>query len=435
MTIIIVLISLLLLIILIAGLKFNAFISFLIVAIVSGSLFGLPAAKILAAVQKGIGDTLGSIVIILVLGAMLGKLVATTGAAQKIADVLMRVFGKRYIQWALMITGFITGISLFYNVGFVLMVPLIFSIAYRFNLSSVFIGLPMLAALSVTHGFLPPHPAPTALVSLLKADVGRTLLYGFIVAIPAVILAGPVFAQTLKRMEAKPLKIFQPTIISAEKLPGAFNSFFTALLPVVLLISATLLQQFGNDSLKSFLVFAGDPVVVMLVAVLFAAWSLGLLQKRNLSSIMEIFGDAVKDIGMLLLIIAGAGALKQVFADSGVNTILSTQLSTLSIHPLILGWGIAAVIRVCIGSATIAGLTTAGFIFPVVQQSHIDPNLMVLAVGAGSLFFSHVNDAGFWMYKEYFNLSMKQTFRSWTIMETIVSVAGLGGVLLLNQFL
>jgi Gnt-I system high-affinity gluconate transporter len=435
MTIIIVLISLLLLIILIAGLKFNAFISFLIVAIVSGSLFGLPAAKILAAVQKGIGDTLGSIVIILVLGAMLGKLVAATGAAQKIADVLMRVFGKRYIQWALMITGFITGISLFYNVGFVLMVPLIFSIAYRFNLSSVFIGLPMLAALSVTHGFLPPHPAPTALVSLLKADVGRTLLYGFIVAIPAVILAGPVFAQTLKRMEAKPLKIFQPTIISAEKLPGAFNSFFTALLPVVLLISATLLQQFGNDSLKSFLVFAGDPVVVMLVAVLFAAWSLGLLQKRNLSSIMEIFGDAVKDIGMLLLIIAGAGALKQVFADSGVNTILSTQLSTLSIHPLILGWGIAAVIRVCIGSATIAGLTTAGFIFPIVQQSQIDPNLMVLAVGAGSLFFSHVNDAGFWMYKEYFNLSMKQTFRSWTIMETIVSVAGLGGVLLLNQFL
>lgn len=435
MTLLLILLCLAVLIILIAWVKLNAFLSFLIVSLLAGLFFKLPAEKIIASVQKGIGDTLGSVVIVLCLGAMLGKLVAESGAAQKIADALMKLVGVRYIQWALMITGFITGISLFYNVGFVLMVPLIFSVAYRYNLSAVFIGLPMLAALSVTHGFLPPHPAPAALVSLFKADMGKTLVYGIIVAVPAVIIAGPLFVSSLRRMQAKPLDTFKPVPHDPETLPGTTVSFFTALLPVMLLIAAAILMPVVSDELKPVVQFVGDPVLVMLIAILFAVISLGYKQGRSLAVVMRIFGDAVKDIGMIVLIIAGAGAWKQVFADSGVSTVISVQLSTLHMQPLILGWCMAALIRVCIGSATIAGLTSAGFMLPMITNGTADPNLMVLAIGAGSLMFSHVNDAGFWMYKEYFNLSIKQTFRSWSLMETIVSVVGLIGVLMLNGFL
>ncbi|MDB5231540.1 MAG: gluconate transporter [Chitinophagaceae bacterium] len=436
MVALIVFFCILLLVVLITWVKLNAFLSFLIVSIISGLLLGIPLEKVTASIQHGIGDTLGSLVIVIILGAMLGKLVAESGAAQKIADVLMRIFGEKYVKWALMVTGFIVGIPLFYNVGFVLMIPLIFSIVYRYKLPAVYTGLPMLAALSVTHGFLPPHPSPTALVLTLKANMGLTLLYGLIIAIPAIIIAGPLFANTLKNMRVEPLKIFQPAKIEANALPGTANSFLTSLLPVLLLIAATILQfaYTSTTGFRSFIIFAGDPSIVMLISLLVATYSLGILMKRPMKAIMNIYGDAVKDVSMIVLIIAGAGALKQVFADSGVSAAISTQLGSLPLHPLLLGWLIAAVIRVCIGSATIAGLTTAGIILPLMSQASVNPSLMVLSVGAGSLMFSHVNDSGFWMFKEYFNLSIKQTLRSWSLMETIVSIVGLIGVMLLNLF-
>ncbi len=416
--------------------KVNPFLAFLLISIVTGLLLGIPFNKIVGSVQKGIGDTLGSLVIIIALGAMLGKLVADSGAAQKIASVMMNAFGEKYIQWALVATGFIVGIPLFYGVGFVLLVPLIFSVVYQYKLPAVYIGLPMLAALSVTFGFLPPHPAPTALAVQFNANLGITLMYGLIISVPAIVIAGPLFAKTLKNIHSEPLETFHGKTLPEDRLPSGVSSFFSALLPVVLLMATTLLIYFiaPGTLLNQIVTFLGEPAVVMLIALAVATYSIGLKQGFSIKEIMSIFTEAVKDIAMILLIIGSAGALKQVLTDSGVSEQIAAQLNGVSIPPLVLAWIIAAIIRICIGSATVAGLTTAGILAPVIMQSHVNPSLMVLSIGAGSLACSHVNDSGFWLFKEYFNLSIKDTIRTWTLMESIISVVGLAGVLILNLF-
>lgn len=424
------------LIVLITWARFNPFLAFLIVSILAAGLLGIPLQNIPATIQKGIGDTLGSLVIIIALGAMLGKLVAESGAAQKITQVLMHTFGEKYLQWALMVTGFIVGIPLFYNVGFVLLVPLIFSVVYQYKLPPVYTGLPMLAALSVTHGFLPPHPSPTALVAQLKANMGITLLYGLVLAVPSIIIAGPLFAKTLRNIRSMPLQTFQPKTISAHQLPHTANSFLTSLLPVLLLAITTIIPFVTHPSgvWKQLLAFVGDPAFVMLLSVVTATFTLGVHTGKPIKAIMDIYTEAIKDVALIILIVAGAGVLKQVFTDSGVSTTIANSVQHWPVHPLLLGWLIAGVIRLCIGSSTVAGLTAAGIIAPVIGQMHVNPNLMVLSIGAGSLLFSHVNDSGFWMFKEYFNLSLRDTIRSWSIMETIISVLGLVGVLLMNAF-
>ncbi|RPE05367.1 gluconate transporter [Chitinophaga lutea] len=419
-----------LLVLLLTWARLNAFLAFLLVSVVAGVWLGLPLQQIPASLQKGIGDTVGGLIIILCLGAMLGKLVAESGAARQIANALMRTFGPKYVQWALLLAGFIIGIPLFYGVGFVLMVPLIFSVIYQYKLPAVYIGLPTLAALSVTHGFLPPHPSPVALVGQFKANMGVTLLYGLAVAIPAIVIAGPVFATRLKRMRTGPLQLFQLKEDDAAPLPGATNSFLTALLPVLLLIVTTVMQHVWPG--RPLLQFAGDAQVVMLFCLLAATYTLGILQGTAVKKVMQIYTEAVKDVAMILLIIAGAGALKQILSDSGVSLQIAAAMQSWRMHPLILGWLMAAIIRACVGSATIAGITAAGMIAPLVLEGHADPNLMVLSVGAGSLMFSHVNDAGFWMFKEYFSLSLRNTLLSWSVMETVVGIAGLAGVLLLD---
>lgn len=424
-------------VLLISWAKFNPFLAFLIVSLITGWCLGIPLTQLTASVQKGIGETLGSLVIIIGLGAMLGKLVAESGAAQKITRVLMRTFGEKNLQWALMITGFVVGIPLYYNVGFVLMVPLIFSVVYQYKLPAVYIGLPMLAALSVTHGFLPPHPSPTALVTQLKADMGLTLLYGIVLAVPAIIVAGPLFSKTLKHIRSMPLQTFQPKMIPEEQLPNAANSFITALLPVILLTITTIIPFATNLSRQEqdILLFIGDPAIVMLLSLLIATFTLGIYTGRTMKTVMDIYGEAIKDVALILLIVAGAGVLKQVFTDSGISNTIADSVKDWQIHPLLLGWVIAGIIRICVGSATVAGLTAAGIIGPVIPQMEVNPNLMVLSIGAGSLLFSHVNDSGFWMYKEYFNLSIRDTIKSWSVMETIVSIVGLIGVLIMDIFI
>jgi len=435
MTVLLVILCIVLLILLITWGRLNAFLAFLLVSILTALLLGIPPDKVAASIQKGIGDTLGSLVIVIVLGAMLGKIVAESGAARKITDVLMKAFGEKRIQWALMVTGFIVGIPLFYNVGFVLLVPLIFSVVYRMKLPAVYVGVPMLAALSVTHGFLPPHPSPTALVQQFHADLGRTLLLGITLAIPAIILAGPVFAKTLRGIESPLPETFRPADVDAAKLPGAFASFGVSLMPVILLATTTLLPLLAPGANGPWVKFFSEPAVVMMISLGFALFALGLRDGRDMKQVMHFCVEAVKDVSIILLIVSGAGALKQVFTDSGVSQIIADLLKDAPLHPLVLGWLIAAVIRVCIGSATVAGLTTAGIIAPLIPGTHVDPSLMVLSVGAGSLMFSHVNDSGFWMFKEYFNLSLKDTLRSWSIMETIVAIVGLAGVMLLQLFI
>ncbi|HLL44171.1 MAG TPA: gluconate:H+ symporter [Segetibacter sp.] len=422
------------LVLLISWADLSPLLAFLLVSIVAGLLLGIPFNNIMGSVQKGIGDTLGSLVIILVVGAMLGKLVAESGAAQKIAAVMMNSFGRKYVQWALVVTGFIIGIPLFYGVGFVLMVPLIFSVVYQYKLPAVYIGLPMLAALSVTFGFLPPHPSPSALVVQFHADMGLTLIYGLVLAVPAIIIAGPVYSQFLKNIKSVPIQAFQPPSLSADQLPRAVTSLLSALLPVVLLMLTTLVPYIFSltTSLKQIVSFFAEPATVMLISLAVATYTLGIKRGKSMKEVMSIYADAVKEIAMILLIIGCSGALKQVLTDSGISSQIASQLNGFHVQPLILAWLIAAVIRICVGSATVAGLTTAGIVAPLIVQTHSNPNLMVLSIGAGSLAFSHVNDSGFWLFKEYFNLSIKDTVRSWTAMETIVAVVGLVGVLVLN---
>jgi len=295
----------------------------------------------------------------------------------------------------------------------------------------------MLASLSVLHGFLPPHPAPTALVVQFHANMGLTFLYGLLVAVPAIIIAGPLYTRTLRSIVSRPPAGLVAEPLPASALPGRLNSFLSSLLPVLVLAVVLGLQAGlpAGGPLAPALAVLADPGVVMLLAVLVATFSLGIGQGKSRGAVMATYGAAVRDVAPILLIIGGAGALKEVLVASGASEQIAAGLRGTGLPPLVLGWLIAGIIRVCLGSATVAGLTAAGVMLPTMAHSPADPNLMVLAIGAGSLLFSHFNDGGFWLFKEYFNLSVKDTLRSWSMMETIVSVVGLLGVLLLDWML
>lgn len=399
---------------------------------------GMDLEQVVSSIQNGIGNTLGFLILILGLGAMLGKLVADSGAAQRITSQLVEKFGEKNIQWAVVLTGFIVGIPMFYSVGFVILVPLVFTVAAATRLPLLYVGIPMLASLSVTHGYLPPHPAPTAITVMFEADLGKTLVYGLIVAIPAIIVGGPLFARTIKNIKATPLKEFvNPRVLEDHEMPSMKISVFTALLPILLIAIATLIELLvpGHFPFKNVILFLGNPVIAMLVSVLVAIYTLGLARGRKMTEVMETVSESIKGITMVLLIIAGAGALKQVLVDSGVSEYIADMLQGSSVSPLVLAWLIATVIRVCVGSATVAGLTAAGIVLPLVSNTGVSPELMVLAIGSGSLMLSHVNDSGFWLFKEYFNLSVKDTLRTWTVMETTVGIMGLIGVMILSLFI
>jgi Gnt-I system high-affinity gluconate transporter len=431
---VIVLAAVLSLIGMIAWAKVQPLLAFVVASILAALLLQMPLDKVTHSIETGIGDMVGSLAVLLAFGAIFGKIVADSGAAKKISKVLIGLFGDKRIALALCLTGFIVGIPLFYNVGFVLLVPLIFSVARQSGKPIVFLAVPVMAGLSIAHGFLPPHPSPAAIVPMFSANMGLTLIYGLIVGIPTALIAGPVFALSVRHIVANPPALFVAEEIPDDRLPSAANSFLTALLPVILLTGFTLLgYASGLDaSEKALISFLGNPMIVMLVSVLVAVLTLGIGQKIPLANLMTGSGSALREIAPILLIIAGAGALKQIFVDGGVNDQLGILLKSLPVPPLVLGWLIAGVIRLSLGSATVAGLTAAGLVTPLVKASGVDPNLMVLAVGAGSLMFSHVNDSGFWMFKEYFGLSVKDTLRSWTLMEGLVGIFGLIFVLLLN---
>ncbi|SHJ79489.1 Gnt-I system high-affinity gluconate transporter [Reichenbachiella agariperforans] len=438
MPLVVALIGIAVLLLLIIVFRLNAFISFVIVSLVVGLGQGMPLDQVASSIQAGIGNTLGFLIIILGFGAMLGKLVADSGAAQRITTSLVDLFGVKNIQWALVLTGFIVGIPMFYSVGFVILVPLVFAVAQTTRLPLLYVGLPMLASLSVTHGYLPPHPAPSAIAVMFDADLGLTLIYGVVAAIPAIILAGPLFSRTLKRINPTPPKdIFDLTPIPEEELPSLWISIVTALFPLVLIGSSAVLQLLlpEGNTLRLISSYWGNPLLAMLLSVLVAIYTLGIQRGKSMDDVMKSLVQAVSGITMILLIIGGAGALKQTLTDSGVSEYIGEILKGSSLSPLLLAWCIAAAIRVSVGSATVAGLTTAGIILPILSTTTVSGELMVLAIGSGSLMFSHVNDSGFWMFKEYFNLTMKETLSTWTVMETIVSVTGLVSVLILQNFI
>ncbi|WP_230635444.1 GntP family permease [Sphingomonas sp. Leaf4] len=425
-----------LLVVLVVAVRIPPFVAFIVTALVAAILLGIPLAAIPATIEKGIGDMLGPLAAIVVLGAVFGKLVADSGAAQRIAETLVALLGEKRLPLAMAATGFVVGIPLFYNVGFVLMVPLIFSVVRRTGLPAVYVGIPLLAGMSIAHGFLPPHPSPAALVPLFGADIGLTLIYGLIVGVPTLAIAGPLFARTLRHIRAVPAPLFATPAGDDLPLPGAGRSIACALLPVVLIAGATGLAHLSlPPGAHAVVTFTGSPLVVLLLSIVVALLALRSARGISLAQGMEGFVVAIRDIAPILLIIAGAGALKQVLIASGADVALTGGLSGLPVPPLVTGWLVACIIRIALGSATVAGLTAASLVHPLATAAGTDPNLMVLAIGAGSLMCSHVNDSGFWMFKEYFGLSLRDTFRSWSLMETLVGVFGLVFVLLLDMAL
>jgi Gnt-I system high-affinity gluconate transporter len=418
--------------------KMSPFLSLLIVAIVAGLLLGMQPDALLKSIEAGVGSTLGGggLALIICLGAVLGKILEVSGAAEKIASQLIKNFGERNIQWALLLTGFLVGIPLYYNAGFIILVPLVFTLARKTKLPLLYIVIPMAASLSTTHCFLPPHPGPVVLVSAFKANMGKVLLYGLFIAVPAVIIAGPLLGRRLQRIKVDVSGFFLAEEKPAEKnLPAALPSFLIALLPVILITLSVIASNFlPNGLLKTILLFIGNSTIALLLAVLLAIYHFGIRKGISMETAMKWMTDAIAGIAMIVLIITAGGVFRQVLTDSGTGDYIAAFASKWNMPPLIFAWIVTALLRVSIGSATVAGITAAGIVSPLVTSGAVSAELMVLSVGAGSVFGSHINDSGFWMFKEFFRLSLKQTFLSWTVMETIISVIGLIGVLVLSYF-
>jgi gluconate:H+ symporter, GntP family len=447
MPLVIVAIGIVALLILIMGLKLNTFISLIIVSFGVALALGMKLDEIVTTIEAGLGGTLGHLALIFGLGAMLGKLIADSGGAQRIAMTLVDKFGEKNIQWAVVVSSFIIGIALFFEVGLVLLIPIVFAISRQLKVSILYLGIPMATALSVTHGFLPPHPGPTVIAGEYGANLGEVLLYGIIIAIPTAIIAGPVFTKLAKKLVPASFtktgsiaSLGEQKTFKLEDTPGFGISVFTAMLPVILMSISTiitLLQKtmgFEDNSVLALIRFIGGASTAMLISLLVAIYTMGLARKIPIKEVMDSCSTAILHIGMMLLIIGGGGAFKQVLINGGVGDYVAELFKGTSLSPIILAWVIAAILRIALGSATVAALTTAGLVIPMLGQSDVNLALVVLATGAGSLIASHVNDAGFWMFKEYFGLSMKETFATWTLLETIISVCGLGFILILSLF-
>lgn len=439
MPLLIVIIGVALLLLLIIRFKLNSCIALILVAIVVGILQGMPANTVILSIKKGVSNTLGNLALIMGFGAMLGQLLADCGGAQRIANTLINKFSQRYIQLAVVLTGFSIGFTLFYEIGFVLMLPLIFSIATSARISVLYIGVPMAAALSVTHGFLPPHPGPTAIATIFHADMGKTLIYGTILAIPTVILAGPVYSNFLCDIDKLiPKKgLYNLNKVTKEATPTFTVSVCTSLVPVVLMVLRTVTEMLlpADHLLLTYTQFFGDPVIATLIAVLIAIFTFGLNCGRCMSEIMETINDSIKFVAMMLLVIGVGGAFKQVLIDSEVDKYIISLIQGSTTSPILLAWTIAAALRITLGSATVAAITAGGITIPLIATTDVSSELMVIAIGSGSVIFSHVNDPGFWLFKESFNLTISDTIRSWSVLETIIAVCGLLGCLLLDIFI
>lgn len=415
--------------------KVSPFLSLLVVAILTGLCLGMPPQDLLKTIDAGVGSTLAGLALVICLGAVLGKVLEESGAAERIATTLIGCFGQRNIQWALLLTGFLVGIPLYFNAGFIILVPLIFTLARRTGLPMLYLAIPTVASLSTTHCFLPPHPGPVVLVNAFGADMGRTLVYGVLMAIPAVIIAGPLLGRRMQGINPPMLDLFVSSTEHKE-LPGTLASFLIALSPVLLIGLSVLADGLLAEGVaRDTMLFLGNPTVALLLATLVAFYWLGHRRGVGLEVQTRWLNAAISGIAVIVLIITAGGVFKQVLVDSGVGATIAALSGTWHMPPLVFAWLATAILRVMIGSSTVAVLTAAGVVGPLIASSGASPELMVLAVGAGSVFGSHVNDSAFWMFKEFFNLSMKQTFVSWTVMETTISVIGLGGVLLLDLVL
>ncbi|MFB5762264.1 GntP family permease [Paenibacillus medicaginis] len=433
------LITIVLLILLIAKFKWNPFVSLLLAAFFLGLMNGMPAPDVITSVTKGLGGTLGSIAIVIGLGTMLGKMMAESGGAERIATTLIDRFGEKRVHWAMLLVAFIVGIPVFFEVGLILLIPILFTVARKMNMSLIKIGIPMLAGLSTVHGLLPPHPAPMIAIDSFQADIGRTLVYALIVGIPTAIISGPVFANWISKrvhVTPNPELVDQFTNKNERPLPGFGITLFTILLPVILMLSGSvaMIADPGQTSgLTIFLEFIGDEVVALLIAAVFSFFTLGYARGFNKNDLARFTSECLAPTASIILIIGAGGAFKTVLIDSGVGKAIAEMATGANVNVIVFAYLVAALIRVATGSATVAMTTAAGIVAPVLAMTPgANVELVVLATGAGSLILSHVNDAGFWMIKEFFNMTVPQTLKTWTVMETILSLVAFILIMLLS---
>jgi GntP family gluconate:H+ symporter len=450
MLLVIAVIAIALLILLITRYKVYPFLVLIIVSLLLGLAAGMPMATIVKSFETGNGNTLGHIAIVVGLGTMLGKMMAESGGAERIATTLIDFFGEKHIHWAMMVVAVIVGLPVFFEVGFVLLIPIAFNVAKRTNKSLLLVGLPMVAGLSVVHGLLPPHPAAMLAVQAYHADIGRTIAYGLIVGIPTAIVAGPLFALLISRY----IKLPKENALAAQFLGGANGAngangadaakanapqrelpsfgitLFTVLLPVILMLIGSWAdlvfapKTLPNDLLR----FFGNSDVALLTAVLVSFWTFGAKRGFTRDQIQKFCGECLAPIAGITLIVGAGGGFGRVLMDSGISKEIVNAATSVHMSPLLFGWLVAALIRLATGSATVAMTTACGIVAPIAAAGAVQvrPELLVLATGSGSLIFSHVNDGGFWLIKEYFGMTVGQTFKTWSLLETIISLMGLG---------
>lgn len=428
------------LVLLITRFKVHPFVALTIASGFLGLTSGMPVDKVMKSFQDGFGGVLGFVGILLALGTMLGKLMADSGGADQIARTLVRLFGKDRVHWAMMFSAFLVGIPLFFEIGFVLLIPLVFIVARRTGLSIVKIGIPLLAGLSAVHGLVPPHPGPLLAIGVFNADIGKTIFYGLIVALPTAIIAGPIYGKWISRyIPGTPSKELMDQIAqesSTENLPGFGITLVTILLPVFLMLLKTLADITLPDAsvIRVWMDLIGHPITALLAALLLAFYTFGAARGFSRQQIMKLLDQSLAPVAAIVMIVGAGGGFKQMLVASGVGDVIGHMAVRAEISPILLAWLVAAVIRIATGSATVATITGAGIVAPVVAMiPGVNRELLVLATGAGSLILSHVNDAGFWLVKQYFNMTVAETFKTWTAMETILSVVGLIFILLLSQ--
>ncbi|WP_329071889.1 GntT/GntP/DsdX family permease [Amycolatopsis sp. NBC_01480] len=429
-------------VVLISKVKLHPLLALTLGSGVLGLVAGMPVDKLLKSFESGVGSTIASVGVLIAFGAMLGKLLADSGGADRIVDTVLGRVRGRGLPWAMALIAALIGLPMFFEIGLVMLIPVVLLVAKRSGKPVLLLGVPALAGLSVLHGLIPPHPGPLAAAGSLGANVGLTLALGLLVGLPTVVIAGPLFGRLAAKLvpDATPPERLVPDSerSDTEHRPSFAATLSTVLLPVVLMLAKALADILAGkeNGVRRVLDFVGDPLVALLLAVLVGMVVLGRPARLNRAKLTSIIGESLGPIAGIMLIVAAGGGFKQTLVDAGVGDVITSLATGAHFSPLLLGWLVAVAIRLATGSATVATVSAAGIVAPLAAT--LDPThnaLLVLAIGAGSLFFSHVNDAGFWLVKEYFGMSVGQTLKTWSVMETIISVVAIGLILPLGALL
>lgn len=428
-----------LLFVLIIVFKLNAFLSLIISSIVVGLCLGMEPLTIVESIKTGLGSTLGYIAIIIGLGAIFGKIISEGGGAHRIAHTLIKLFGVKKVDWAICLASFLLGVILFWEVAFILLIPIVFTVAVEAKVKLLKVGIPFLAATAITHCFLPPHPGPTMISGVLDANLGLVLAYGLILAIPGTILLGPLFSRFYKNWDIEiPTHLVSNKEFNMDEVSSFTTSVLVALAPVILILAGVIAEVTLPEESIGYMIltFTGDAIIALFIAVFIAMYVFGLRKKRQtMPQLMKVVETALVSMGGIIFIIGGGGAFKQVILDSGMADYIAELTSGWSISPYILAWIIALIIRLAVGSATVTVLTTAGIILPMMQTTGANPELMVLSIACASIAWAPPTDVSFWFTKEYFNLTIGQTVKLVSVQFTLLAIYGILGILLLGTFI